>query len=218
MPKKGGKKSAKLSSMSEEERLLYMQQKALAEEELSKKKEDILTQYLKDKLAKEEKNSALNLNKINQQWRVLMRETKARELKKDIEVLSQTFERVVDRKDSVIKHQQECTHLEDVSFAMEQNYSEQENDVKQDFNSVRDEIKNKNIEEKHALRIQLEGRVEELWRHFQQALRSYNEATEERKSAFEALRGRDEKSAKEIEMQMKKIQKLQVRLLPEAAR
>ncbi|MBN3275392.1 DRC2 protein, partial [Polyodon spathula] len=92
---------------------------------------------------------------------------------------------------------------------MEQNYSEQENNVKQDFNSVRDEIKNKNIEEKHALRIQLEGRVEELWRHFQQALRSYNEATEERKSAFEALRGRDEKSAKEIEMQMKKIQKLQ---------
>ncbi|RXM92283.1 Coiled-coil domain-containing protein 65 [Acipenser ruthenus] len=107
------------------------------------------------------------------------------------------------------QHQQECTHLEDISFAMEQNYSEQENDVKQDFHSVRDEIRNKNIEEKHALRIQLEGTVEELWRHFQQALRSYNEATEERKSAFEALRGRDEKSAKEIEMQMKKIQKLQ---------
>ncbi|KAK6466938.1 dynein regulatory complex subunit 2 [Huso huso] len=272
MPKKGGKKSAKLSNMSEEERLLFMQQKALAEEELSKKKEDILTQFLKDKLAKEEKSSVLNLNKINQQWRVLMRETKGRELKKDIEVLSQTFERVVDRKDSVIKslawdleeaeaqysqalrahlhnldvllqlqrgrlesleqnyqaelealrgefhterelilsqHQQECTHLEDISFAMEQNYSEQENDVKQDFHSVRDEIRNKNIEEKHALRIQLEGTVEELWRHFQQALRSYNETTEERKSAFEALRGRDEKSAKEIEMQMKKIQKLQ---------
>ncbi|MGH0169924.1 UNVERIFIED_CONTAM: hypothetical protein FKN15_058199 [Acipenser sinensis] len=312
MPKKGGKKSAKLSNMSEEERLLFMQQKALADEELSKKKEDILTQFLKDKLVKEEKSSVLNLNKINQQWRVLMRETKGRELKKDIEVLSQTFERVVDRKDSVIKsltwdleeaevqysqalrahlhnldmllqlqrgrlesleqnyqaelealrgefhterelilsqhqqecthledvsfameqnyseqendvkqdfhsvrdeirnkHQQECTHLEDVSFAMEQNYSEQENDVKQDFHSVRDEIRNKNIEEKHALRIQLEGTVEELWRHFQQALRSYNEATEERKSAFEALRGRDEKSAKEIEMQMKKIQKLQ---------
>lgn len=32
-----------------------------------------------------------------------MREAKSKELKKDIEILSQTFERVVDRKDSVIK-------------------------------------------------------------------------------------------------------------------
>ena len=32
-----------------------------------------------------------------------MRESKSRELKKDIEILSQTFERVVDRKDAVIK-------------------------------------------------------------------------------------------------------------------
>lgn len=32
-----------------------------------------------------------------------MRESKSKELKKDIEILSQTFERVVDRKDAVIK-------------------------------------------------------------------------------------------------------------------
>ncbi|RXM92284.1 Zinc finger protein Eos [Acipenser ruthenus] len=72
--------------MSEEERLLFMQQKALAEEELSKKKEDILTQFLKLVVTSHDYS-----------------ETKGRELKKDIEVLSQTFERVVDRKDSVIK-------------------------------------------------------------------------------------------------------------------
>ena len=32
-----------------------------------------------------------------------MREAKSTELKKDLEILSQTFERVVDRKESVIK-------------------------------------------------------------------------------------------------------------------
>lgn len=32
-----------------------------------------------------------------------MRESKSSELKKDLEILSQTFERVVDRKESVIK-------------------------------------------------------------------------------------------------------------------
>lgn len=59
--------------------------------------------FAQDKLAKEEHNSALNLNKINTQWRMVLREVKTRALRKDIEILSQTFERVVDCKDSVIK-------------------------------------------------------------------------------------------------------------------
>ncbi|XP_036064174.1 dynein regulatory complex subunit 2 isoform X2 [Onychomys torridus] len=100
MPKKGKKSKAPLS---DEEQLLLFQQRLLAEEEAAKKKERLLTQFLKDKLAKEEHNSALNLNKINTQWRTVLREVKTRELHKDIEILSQTFERVVDCKDSVIK-------------------------------------------------------------------------------------------------------------------
>lgn len=71
-----------------------------------------------------------------------------------------------------------------------------------------------NLEDKHYLRIQLEGKVEELWKRFQQALRNYTEATEDRKFAFEALKLRDERSTREIEMQMKKLQKMQVRFLP----
>ena len=43
------------------------------------------------------------MNKLNHQWRNIMRESKANELKKDIEIPSQMFERVVDRKESVIK-------------------------------------------------------------------------------------------------------------------
>ncbi|XP_043939726.1 dynein regulatory complex subunit 2 [Protopterus annectens] len=272
MPKKARKKSAKMANMTEEERLLYLQQKMLAEEELNKKKEDMLCQFLKDKLSKEEKNSNINMNKITQQWRTIMRGLKAKELRKDIDILSQTFERVVDRKDSVIKslakdieeaeeqychnlrahlqngdklvslqhdrlqalweeyeaglealkeefdserqliteqHQQEVCQLQDILYAIEENYSEYEAEAKQEFQSMSDEIKNKNLEEKHALRIQLEGTVEDLWRQFQQALKNYNDATSERKTAFEALKARDEKSAKEIEMQMKKLQKIQ---------
>jgi len=43
------------------------------------------------------------LNKINYQWRSIMRDAKAKDLLKDIEIMSQTFERIIDRKDSVIK-------------------------------------------------------------------------------------------------------------------
>ncbi|XP_027700234.1 dynein regulatory complex subunit 2 [Vombatus ursinus] len=267
MPRRG-KKGPK----TEEEKLLMLQQKMMAEEEQLRKKERLLNQFLKDKLAKEERNSTLNLNKINTQWRVILREVKAKELRKDIEILSQTFERVVDCKDSVIKslakdlteaegqyahalqghlhnvdellelqrsrlayleecygeelealtkefeterkmiidqHEKEMRYLQDVYLAMEQNFLDTEYEAKLEFQSMWDDLKNKNLEEKHFLRMQLEGTVEDLWRRFQEALKNYTDATEDRKLAFETLKARDEKSSKEIEMQMKKLQKIQ---------
>ncbi|XP_075447342.1 dynein regulatory complex subunit 2 [Ascaphus truei] len=272
MPKKAAKKSGKMSQMSEEERLLYMQQKLLAEEEQTKKKEDMLMQFLKDKLAKEQRSSTINMNKLNVQWRCVLRETKIKELHKDIEILSQTFERVVDCKDSVIKsltkdvdeaeeqyahalrshlqnieqlldlqrerltllreeYQQdldavqkefeterkmiiqqketETMYLQNVLLAMEQNSSENENETKLEFQSMRDEIKNKSLEEKHALRVTLEGTVEDLWKQFQLALKNYTDSTEDRKIAYDVLKVKDDKSACEIEMQMKKLQRIQ---------
>ena len=96
-------KSPKLKNMTDEERVLYMEQKMLLEAEARKKKEDLLNELLKEKLLKEEKNTKNNMNKINYQWRHIMRDSKAKELLKDIEIMSQTFERIIDRKDSVIK-------------------------------------------------------------------------------------------------------------------
>lgn len=96
-------KSPKLKNMTDEERVLYMEQKMLLEAEARKKKEDLLNELLKEKLVKEEKNTRNNMYKINYQWRSIMRDAKAKELLKDIEIMSQTFERIIDRKDSVIK-------------------------------------------------------------------------------------------------------------------
>ena len=77
MPKKAksGKKG-KLAKMTEEERILYLEQKLLAEEEMRRKKEEMLTQYLKDRLSKEEQNTKFNMSKLQNQWRVIMRESK----------------------------------------------------------------------------------------------------------------------------------------------
>jgi capsule polysaccharide export protein KpsE/RkpR len=93
---------------------------------------------------------------------------------------------------------------------MEQDFQETEADAKHEYSSLKDDVKNKNLEEKHALRIQLEGTVEDLWRQFQAALNQYNASTEERKKQFEDLKQKDQKNAKEIEQQMKKLVKLQV--------
>ncbi|NWY53864.1 DRC2 protein, partial [Chionis minor] len=79
------------------------QSQVLAEEEAAKTKRELLTRFLKDKLAKEKRSSTLNLHKLDAQWRVVLRETKDKELRQDIEILSQTFARVMDCKDSVIE-------------------------------------------------------------------------------------------------------------------
>lgn len=264
-------KSPKMKNMTDEERVLYMEQKMMLEAEARKKKEDLLNELLKEKLIKEEKNSKNNLNKINYQWRSIMRDAKAKELLKDIEIMSQTFERIIDRKDSVIKslvkdlqeaeeqyemamrsyfentdnlcdmhtgelevmrkkcekeieiiklefdkekefilnrHTQEMNELTTIVFGMEKTYLDQETEAQIEFHSVRDDLKNKNLEEKQQLRVNLEMKVHDLWNQFNQAMRNYEEITEDRKRTFDDLKEKDEKSAKEIDMQMRKIQSL----------
>lgn len=56
-----------------------------------------------DKLQKEEKNSAVNLLKLNEGWRTILRQTQPAELRKDAVVLRQTFEKQLDGMDDVIK-------------------------------------------------------------------------------------------------------------------
>ncbi|XP_022530601.2 dynein regulatory complex subunit 2 [Astyanax mexicanus] len=266
MPKKVGKKGAggKQAAMTEEERLVYLQQKAQAEEDNARRKEDMLTQFLKDKLQKEERNSAINLHKLRQQWRTVLRQTRSVELRNDISVLSQTFERVLDCKESVIRslvsdlseaeqqsalacrahlqcldrllelqkeqvaalalqwnksleelrsefdtereqivmqNQQENACLKNVTFALDQQYAETNNEAAQEYYSTRDEIKNQHNEEKHAIQLQLGGTIKELLRQYQQEQQSYKEALKVQKSL--------QTSTKEMDQQMRHLQETQ---------
>ncbi|XP_036387705.1 dynein regulatory complex subunit 2-like [Megalops cyprinoides] len=274
MPKKGKKKKGKkkVAAMTEEERLLFLQQKALEEEELARKRQEMLTQYLKEKLKKEERNSMVNMHKLTEKWRTVFRQACTEELRRDMSVLSQTLERVLDHKDSVIEclvgdlmeteqqwsralrsqvecadqlmelqrdrlaslrgqwsaeverlstefeternlimsqHEKELKYLEEVSFAIDQYYSEVDSEARQDYQGTCDDIKNKTAEEKNTLRVQLEGDVEVLWLQVQQALRSYTEATEGHCVTFETLQASDQRSNQEINSHVKKLQKLQ---------
>ncbi|XP_047196788.1 dynein regulatory complex subunit 2-like [Hippoglossus stenolepis] len=68
-------------------------------EQTPKEKEEIL----KDKLQTEEKNTTVNLLKISEGWRLVLRQSRASELHKDIDILKQTFERQLEDKGNVIK-------------------------------------------------------------------------------------------------------------------
>lgn len=107
------------------------------------------------------------------------------------------------------QHAKEKSDILGIMTRAEHEFQEVEADARHEYSSVKDDVKNKNLEEKHALRIQLEGAVEDLWRQFQSALNAYNTSTDERKRAFEDLKTKDQKNAREIEQQMKKLVKLQ---------
>lgn len=268
----GKKKKEKKGKLSDDERLMQLEQQSIKAMEMKRRREEMMRAVLKDRLMAEEKNSNLNTLKIRNQWRVIKREAKSKDLKKELEVLQQTFDREVDRKDAIIQslsrdleeaeeqfqtashshvhnmdhllslqrqqvsqrqgefegevktlmdefgqertaimmqQKEEMEGLMDVMYAMEREFVEQESEARQELHSTRDEVKNKNLEEKHALRIQLEGNVEDLWRHFQNALNNYNANTEERKQQFESLKANDQHSAETIELQMRKLQRLQ---------
>ena len=69
-----GKMNAKkLAKMSEEERAVFFEQQRVAEEEAQKNKEEMLSRFLKDKLVKEEQATKLNIIKLQEQWRTIMR-------------------------------------------------------------------------------------------------------------------------------------------------
>lgn len=54
----------------------------------------------------------------------------------------------------------------------------------------------------------METKVNHLWSDFKTALNQYNKVTDEKISFFENLKAKDEKSAMEIEMQMRKLQRV----------
>ncbi|XP_053963353.1 dynein regulatory complex subunit 2 [Anastrepha ludens] len=100
-----GKKSKanKLAKMSEEERARYMQMRADIEEEARRRKVQLLSLFMKNKLKREEAFCRLNMAKINQEWRSILRQVKVQELRKEIEELQKFFQEQLDRKDHIIK-------------------------------------------------------------------------------------------------------------------
>lgn len=235
-------------------------------------REEAMKQILKDRLESEEDLSRLNIVKVENEWRQIMRNEKATELKRELEFVRLSFSRDMDSRDaftkalltdmreseeqyqramkshaeamdqlqelqsrrlndlgvsanhqlSILKNEfmtereeilarkkSEGQKLQDIIYAMDHEFNEQEGEMMQEFTSVHDELKNKNIEEKHALRIMLEGHVEGLFKEFQNALNDYNHNTEEKKAEFERLKKRDKASAKTIDQQMRKLQRLQ---------
>lgn len=63
------------------------------------------------------------------------------EYEEELEILKNEFD--TERAMIIDHHRQEMNDIQDILFAMEENASERENEARQEFQSLRDEIKNK---------------------------------------------------------------------------
>ncbi|XP_030591317.1 dynein regulatory complex subunit 2 [Archocentrus centrarchus] len=98
------KKTKKSGRKSEEERQMLLQQRGQAEEELKEKKEEMLSLFLKDKLQEEQRNTVVTMQKINDGWREMLRLAQEPELRREIIICQQMFEKEMDDLDSIIKN------------------------------------------------------------------------------------------------------------------
>uniref|UniRef100_A0A1B0CZ04 Dynein regulatory complex subunit 2 n=1 Tax=Phlebotomus papatasi TaxID=29031 RepID=A0A1B0CZ04_PHLPP len=98
--KKGGNK---LARMSEEERARYLQHRADMEEEARRRKETLIALYMKNKLKREDAFTRLNMAKINQEWRSILRQLKCEELKEEIKCVEVFCGDSIEHKNQVIR-------------------------------------------------------------------------------------------------------------------
>ena len=71
----------------------YLERKMAEEEESKRRKEDMVSTFMKLKMRKEERFEALNVAKLMERWRNLMRISKSRDLQGDVRVLMDSFSR-----------------------------------------------------------------------------------------------------------------------------
>jgi len=136
-------------------------------------KEQFLLMSLRQKLVRdaqlEMRNTKYNMSKIQESWLKIMRSAKAKQLKKQVEIISQNHERDVDRKDAILQmldrdldeaeeqHQVAVrSHLLNVDRLLEIQNSRLlalEDDFKRDVATLTEEfrLERGQIEERHAL-------------------------------------------------------------------
>lgn len=129
------------------------------------------------------------------------------DFEKDLQELVDEFG--AERAEMKASHARHKREMLDILAQMEMDFTEQENDARQEFEATREEIKNRNSEEYNVLRFTLEGLIEELERHFDSAHANYMATTEQRTQDFKQLTRNDQKSARTIEQQMRRLQRLQ---------
>mmetsp|Transcript_11897 Transcript_11897/g.36053 ORF Transcript_11897/g.36053 Transcript_11897/m.36053 type:complete len:511 (-) Transcript_11897:121-1653(-) len=105
-------------------------------------------------------------------------------------------------------HTQDMQELNDIIEAIEAEEAEKDGESKHEHEMVREEIKNRNSDEIQLLRMTLDQRIEELEQFFENAHLNYLQNTDTRTTEFKQLTHRDQDLSREIDIKMRKIERL----------
>jgi dynein regulatory complex subunit 2 len=109
----------------------------------------------------------------------------------------------------LLKFKLEKKELVAVIETIEHDENERDGESKHSFEQLREEIRNRNLEEINMLRISLDAQIEELEQHFETAHLNYLQQTAQRTHDFKELTQNDQRLSREIELKKRKIDNLQ---------
>lgn len=233
---------------------------------------DFRKQQLKIQAAIEIRNSKYNMSKIQESWLKIMRSAKTKQLKKQVEIISQNHERDVDRKDAILQmldrdldeaeeqHQVAVrSHLLNVDrlleiqqsrlYALEDDFKKDVATLTEEFRAEREQIqekhtlekreltlivqhvesdeenrkqaditewqsqfemiRNRNIEEDHQMKSNLEEKIEETRAKCKEKLQLYQNQTESNTSEYKQFLAKDAELSKEVEQRLREVERHQ---------
>jgi hypothetical protein len=133
-----------------------------------------------------------------------------REFSRELQALEREF--AVERARIQEQHTRETKELNRVLAAVDQLEKEREAEARQEHEQLREEIRNKNLEDINVLRITLDSSIEELEQHFETAHLTYLQTTDQRTQDFKYLTAKDQELSRDIELKIRKMERLQAAL------
>ncbi|CAM9440632.1 unnamed protein product [Ectocarpus sp. 8 AP-2014] len=161
--------------------------------------------------AEDQFQTALRAHLQNMDQLIDLQDSRLLALEQEFEVELKTLQKefAEERKHVVKQHTAEVQELSDIIAAVETQEEEREADAKQEHEQQREEIRNKNLEEINVLRITLDTQIEDLEQHFETAHINYLQNTDQRTTDFKYLTSKDQELSREIEVKIRKIERLQ---------
>eukprot|EP01038_Epipyxis_sp_PR26KG_P008264 gene8264-11184_t len=125
----------------------------------------------------------------------------------ELKTLQSDFNKERDLIISKFKHEKK--ELQSIIDTIEQEEEGRANEAKHAFEQLREEIRNRNLEDINMLRLSLDAQIEDLEQNFETAHLNYLQQTAIRTHEFKELTEKDTKLGREIEEKRKKIDNLQ---------
>eukprot|EP01112_Ceratiomyxa_fruticulosa_P012747 TRINITY_DN3550_c0_g1_i1.p1 TRINITY_DN3550_c0_g1~~TRINITY_DN3550_c0_g1_i1.p1 ORF type:complete len:524 (-),score=141.30 TRINITY_DN3550_c0_g1_i1:99-1670(-) len=169
--------------------------------QLEKDLDDIESQYqtaLRSHLSNVDKLIELHDNRLK---------TLEREADRDKSGLVAEYEN--EYKELEAKHEESCKEILYVVSLMEEEHKSLESEARQEVQGARQDIKDKNSEDFSALRINLDTKIDQLEKMFEQANQSYTDSTTQQTQRFKELTEQDLANARTIELNARKLTRLQ---------